>query len=57
MLLNNCEINRILTWPAKCIIAVATEATKFARTDTNLYVLVVMISTEYTTKLLEEVKL
>ena len=41
MHLINCEINLILTWPTDCVISSATGATKFAVTDTELYILVV----------------
>ena len=34
----NCEINLILTWSTDCVISSATGKTKFAITDTKLYV-------------------
>ena len=51
-----CEINHILNWLAKCIIAATIEATKFAETDRKLYVLVVTMSAKDNAKLLEELK-
>ena len=47
MPLVNCEINLILTGSANCVLlsgAVANEASKFAITDTKLYVPVVTLS-------------
>ena len=46
MPLINCEINLILTWSGKCVFSSATGATKFAITDTKLFVSVVTLSTE-----------
>ena len=46
MPLINFESNRILTWSENCVISSATRATKFAITDTKLYVPVVTLSTE-----------
>ena len=46
MPLINFEINRILTWSENCVISSVTRATKFAITDTKLYVPVVTLSTE-----------
>ena len=40
----NCEINFILTWSKNCVISSAIGLTKFALTDTKLYVLVVTLS-------------
>ena len=58
MPLINCEINLILTWSVKCVISNAdeNEATKFAITDTKLYVPVVILSTQDNAKLLEQLK-
>ena len=53
MLLINWEIILVLTWSAECVIFDAIEATKFAITDTKLYVLVVTISTQDNAKLLQ----
>ena len=41
----NCEINLILTTSADCVISFATGETKFAITDTKLYVPIVTLST------------
>ena len=62
-----CEIELILTWSKKCVLAdmttrnaqdgnpeiVATSVAKFKVTDTKLYVPVVILSKENDTKLLE----
>ena len=52
MPLINCEIELILTWSKDCVISSATGETKFAITETKLYVLVVTLSTEDNAKLL-----
>ena len=41
MLLINCEVNLILSESADCFVSSVTGATKFAITDTKLYVSVV----------------
>ena len=41
MPLINCEVNLILTWSKNCVISSATGETKFAITETRLYVPVV----------------
>ena len=49
MPLINCEINLILTWCKKCVIAsntAANQATAFAVTDAKLYVPVLTLSTQ-----------
>ena len=56
MLLINCEINVILTWPDDCVIPSATGATKSKITDTKLYALVVTLSTQDNEKLLQQLK-
>ena len=56
ILLFTCEINLILTWSTKNVIFSATGETKFAITDTKLYVPVVTLSTQGNTKLLERLK-
>ena len=53
MLLISCEINVYLTWSEDCVICSATGATKFAITDTKLYVPVVILSTQDNSKLLQ----
>ena len=55
MPLINCEINLILTWSADSVISSATEK-NFAMTDTELYVLAVILLTKDNTKLLEQLK-
>ena len=48
MPLINCEIDLILTWSKKCVIAsnnVANQESIFEITDTKLYVLFVTLST------------
>ena len=50
MPLINCEINLMLNWSEKCVIAfntAANEQTKFAITNTELYVPFVTYSTQY----------
>ena len=59
MLLINCEINLVLTWPANSVIvstAVANQGAIFSITDTNLYVPVVTLSVKDNEKLLEKLK-
>ena len=49
MPLINCEINLILTWCKKCVIAsntAANQATAFTVTDAELYVPVLTLSTQ-----------
>ena len=52
----NCELNLILTWSVDCVISSATGATKFAITDTRLYVPIVTLSTQDKAKLLPQLK-
>ena len=52
MPLVNCEVELILAWSENCVISSATGETKFAITETKLYVLVVTLSTEDNAKLL-----
>ena len=49
-----CEINLILTWSTDCVISSTTGKTKFAKTDTKLYVPIVTLSTQDNGKLLEQ---
>ena len=56
MPLINCEVNLILTWSKDCVIASTTGETKFAITETKLYVPVVTLSTQYDAKLLQQLK-
>ena len=55
----NCEVNLILTWPANCVIIytdVANQIPTFTITETNLYVLVITLSTQDNAKLLTQLK-
>ena len=59
MPLINCEITLDLNWSKNCIIVItdiATQATVFSITDTNLYVPVVAVSAQDNAKLLEQLK-
>ena len=59
MPLINCEVNLILTWPAICVIIytdIANQIPTFTITETNLYVLVVTLSTQDNAKLLPQLK-
>ena len=56
MPLINCEVNLILTWSKDCVISSATGETKFAITETKLYVPVVTLSTQDNAKLLKQLK-
>ena len=53
----NCEINFILTQIANFIISQRDIVTTFAMTDTKLYALILNLSTQDNTKLLQEMKL
>ena len=60
MPLVNCEINLMLNWSEKCVRAsntAANEQTKFAITNTELYVPFVSYSSQYNAKLLQQLKL
>ena len=50
----NCEVNPLLTWSRDCVITNSKDAGKFAITETKLYVLVVTLSTQDNTKLLQQ---
>ena len=56
MPLINCEVNLILRWSSTCVITDSNGAGTFAITDTKLYVLVVTLSTQENTKLLQQLK-
>ena len=56
MPLINCEINLILTWSENFVVSSATGASKFAITDTKLYVPVVTLSTQDSIKLLKQLE-
>ena len=56
---NNCEINLDLNWSKNCVLLatnLAAQATTFSIADTKLYVPVVTLSTQDSTKLLEQLK-
>ena len=53
MPLISCEISRIPTWSADCVFFPAIGATQFAITDTKLYVLVAILSTQDTAELFQ----
>ena len=59
MSLINCEIELILTWSRNCVIIstdVANQIPTFTITETNLYVPVVILSTQDNSKLLPQLK-
>ena len=59
MPLINCEVNLILTWSSTCVLIstnIDGQNTKFAITDTKLYVPVVTLSTQENTKFLQQLK-
>ena len=56
MPLINYEVELLLTWSKNCVISSATGETKFAITETKLYVPVVTLSTEDNAKLLQQLK-
>ena len=56
MLLINCRINLILTWFSDCAISVKARTTKFAIIETDIYVPVVILSTQINAKILQEME-
>ena len=59
MPLINCEINISVTWSEKCFIVNRTadgQEPKFPIVDTNIYVLVVILSAQDNSKLLQQLK-
>ena len=56
MSLINCEINLFLALYENCVISSATGKTKFAITDTKLYLPIVPLSTHDNAKLLQKLK-
>ena len=59
MPLINCEVELILNWSANCVIIytnVNNQVPTFTITGTNLYVLVVTLSTQDNEKLLAQLK-
>ena len=57
MLLISCEFNLIITCSTDCVISSVTWASKFAITDTKIYVPIVTLSTKSNAKLLQQLKL
>ena len=59
MPLINCEVELILSWSHNCVIistGVANQNPTFTITETNLYVPIVTLSTQYDAKLLSQLK-
>ena len=56
MLLINREVSLILTWSSTCVITNSTGVGTFEITDTNLYVPVVILSTQDNANLLQQLK-
>ena len=56
MPLITCKINLILIQSTYCITSSATGTTKFAITDTEIYVAIVTSSTQDNAKLLQQLK-
>ena len=56
MPLINCEVNLELTWLRDCVISNSIGEGKFTITETKLYVMVVTLSTQDNTKLLQQLK-
>ena len=56
MPLINCDVNLILTRSKGCVISSATGETKFEIIETNLYVLVLTLSTQDNATLLQQLK-
>ena len=56
MPLINFEVKLILAWSSTCVITNSSGAGRFAITDTRLYVPVVTLSTQESTKLLQQLK-
>ena len=55
----NCEINLSLTWSTNCVIVstnIVNQNATFEITDTKLYVLVLTLSTQDNSKLLQQLK-
>ena len=56
MPLINFEVNLILTWSSTCVITNSTGAGTFEKTDTKLYVPLMILSTQDNSKLLQQLK-
>ena len=52
----NCEINLILTWSSKCVLSNEAKTTTFVITDTKRYAPVLTLSTQNSSKLLQQLK-
>ena len=53
----NCKVNLILTWSKDCVIINSTGEGKFKITETKFYIPVVVLSTQDSAKLLQQLKL
>ena len=56
MPLINCDVSLVLTWFKGCVITNSTGAGIFQKTELNLYVPVVTLSTQDNAKLLQQLK-
>ena len=56
MPLINCDVSLVLTWFKDCVITNSTGAGIFQKTELNLYVPVVTLSTQDNAKLLQQLK-
>ena len=56
MPLINCEVNLTLTWSSTCVINNPTGVGTFEITETKLYVSVVTLSTQDSSKLLQQLR-
>ena len=56
MILINCEVNLILTWPSTCVATNSTGVGTFKITDTKQYITVVTLSTQENSTLLQQLK-
>ena len=56
MPLINCEVDLLLTWFKDCVITNSIDEEKFAISETKLYVLVIVLSTQDNAKLLQQLK-
>ena len=56
MLLIDCKICLYLSWQRKCLIANSTGSATFTISNTKIYVLVVILPTQYNSKLLKQLE-
>ena len=56
MPLINCEVNLILTWSKDCVLTTYAGKGKLKKTETKLYVPVVILSTQDNEKLRQQLK-